>query len=337
MNERDDPLWTPDARPDEELARIEHLLGRYGVRARGLSMPEVSMPQRRRKPALLWALAAGVVLMLLGSGYQYRLSWARDSSWTAVRSEGPADQREEQLEPGQSLSTGAQESATIAVARIGRISLSPDSSLQLLETGTGKHRVMLEHGHMRARIWAPPGYFAVRADGADVVDLGCDFDLWKAPDGSGRVFVRSGWISYRIGFDDILVPEGYALSFADGRARTPLRPDAPEDFTHAVNVLEAAVSSVDIIPEAMENAARNVSEAARDQDAFTLLSLLSRWPALAHTMLYPRLAAALGVRDDNDAHRQAWAAGDQEAMDAWWTRIPRQPKQWWANWRDALG
>ncbi|MGI8561717.1 MAG: FecR domain-containing protein, partial [Luteimonas sp.] len=233
--------------------------------------------------------------------------------------------------------TASNETAKIAVARIGSIALSPDSTLRLVETEKGKHRVALEQGHLRARIWAPPGYFGVRAGSAEVVDLGCDFDLWKNHDGSGRVFVRSGWVSYRVGVEDILVPEGYALSFAGRTAQTPLRPDAPGAFASAVRELERVAGSGDADGKAVEEAAQRVASAARDRDAFTLLSLLSRQPRLASTALYPRLGAALGVRADDLAHRQAWQTGDHRAINAWWKKIPTQPKRWWANWKDALG
>lgn len=336
MNERDDPLWNPDAPADGDLERIRRLLGPYGVGARGATVPAFAPPRRRRR-AWRWALAAGVAVLLLGGGYRYRLAWTPGGSWTAVRSEGAAIAGETRLSPGQRLDTARSESATISVARIGRIRLSPDSGLRLVETAAGMHRVVLEHGHMRARIWAPPGFFAVRADDAEVVDLGCDFDLWKGLDGSGRVFVRSGWVSYRIGRDEILVPEGHALRFARGRAWTPLRTDAPAGFARAVRDLETAIASAGAVSPAIDGAAKRVAEAARDRDAFTLLSLLTRWPFLARTGLYPRLGAALDAGRGSDRHRQAWAAGDQDAMDAWWKKLPRQPKRWWVNWMDGLG
>lgn len=336
MNERDDPLWNPDAPADGDLARLQRLLGPYGVHERGLAAPAFTPPRRQRR-ALRWMLAAGIMLVLLGGAFQYRLAWAPGGSWTVVHGEDATAGSETRLSPGQSLATAPGESATISVARIGRIVLSPGSSLRLVETGTGKHRVALGHGHMRARIWAPPGYFAVRADDAEVVDLGCDFDLWKNPDGSGRVFVRSGWVSYRIGADDILVPEGHVLGFTEGRARTPLRTDAPAELARAVLALEGVIAAEGSRSSAIEDAAQRVAVAARDQDAFTLLSMLTRWPFLARTALYPRLGAALDLKSGNGEHRHAWETGDQHAMDVWWKKMPRQPKQWWRKWKDGLG
>lgn len=335
MNDHDDQLWNPDAPADAELARLQHLLGPCGIRTRPLPTPDFAIPHRRRQ-ALRWALAAGIALLLLGGAYEYRLAWTPGGSWNAVRSEGTVTAAETRLSPGQHLDTAAGQSASIAVARIGRITLSPESSLRLLETVAGKHQVALEHGHMRARIWAPPGYFSVRAGDAEVVDLGCDFDLWKNPDGSGRVQVRSGWVSYRIGGDDILVQAGHALDFADGRARTPLRTDASPGFAHAVHTLETAIAANAPRAPAIDAAARGVAETARTEDAFTLLSLLTRWPFLARTALYPTLGAMLGVATDT-GHQHAWEAGDQGAMDVWWKQLPRQPKRWWANWKDGLG
>ncbi len=337
MTDRNDPLWNPNAHADDELDRIQRALSPYGARARGLSMPAIQAVSPKQRRALPWAMAAALALLLLGGGYQYRLAWAPGSSWTVVRSEAFTGAGREQLRPGRTLETASNQTATIGVARIGSIVLSPGSSLRLVETAAGKHRVALELGHMRARIWAPPGYFGVRADAGEVVDLGCDFDLWKRADGSGRVFVRSGWVSYRVGTDDILVPEQYGLNFEGKHAQTPMRLDAPVALTRAIVTLEQVLSVEGARSRSAQVAATAVARAARDIDDFTLLSLLSRWPILANTSLYPRLGIALGVNEEDPNHRLLWEAGDQEAIDAWWKKMPSQPKQWWGNWMDLVG
>ncbi|RNF85127.1 hypothetical protein EER27_04930 [Lysobacter psychrotolerans] len=234
----------------------------------------------------------------------------------------------------------------IAVARIGRIALSPGSRLRLLETRTGAHRVTLEVGHMRARIWAPPGHFRVADGPAEVVDLGCDFDVWKQGDGSGRVFVRSGWVAYRVGSKDVLVPAGFGMRFDARGPATPLRPNATRAFTTSVRDLENALTradtsdgdmqDIDVTAADIRAAADRVAANAADTDAYTLLSLLTVHPDLAGTALYPRLARALRIARTDRTHRAGWIAGDQRAINQWWEKYPTQPKRWWTHWADAL-
>ena len=170
----------------------------------------------------------------------------------------------------------------------------------------------------------------------EVIDLGCDFDLWKQADGSGRIFVRSGWVAWRVGAHEILLPAGFGLRFDSLHASTPMRPLASAAFASAIDALERTLVQSGPESSAAIAAANAVAARADDADAFTLLSLLSQHPQLAHGALYGRLAHALGLPGDDASHRRAWAAGDQTAINAWWQRMPTQPKRWLANWSDVL-
>lgn len=332
----DDPLWNATASGDADLCRLRALLAPYGVAGRGVGewRPRaIVRPRRRRGVAAVLAAGLAASLVLYG-GNAWRLAWIDGKPWRVDASAGVEAPAE--LVPGAVLETGARESLSVEVARIGRIRLSPRSTLRLLETRSGRHRVALDQGHLRARIWAPPGYFGVDAGTAEVVDLGCDFDLWKDAAGHGRVYVHSGWIAYRVGAREVLLPSGFAMDFDAERASTPLRPEATPAFVQAVRELEHALDSADGSSATAELSAERVATEATDADAFTLLSLLTQSPSLANGTLYPRLARALGIVADDSAHRAAWAAGDQAAIAAWWRRMPTQPKQWWSNWADAL-
>lgn len=334
MREVDDALWNPAAEGDAELRRLRALLAPYAVAERGIGewRPPPVAPARRRR-GLVAALAAALAAsLLLYAGYAYRFGWSEGRPWRV----DVAGETRRPLAPGGVLETGARESLSVAVARIGRIELSPQSRLRLLETRSGRHRVSLDGGHLRARIWAPPGYFGVDEGAAEVVDLGCDFEVWKGADGRGRVYVRSGWVAYRLGAEEILLPAGFAIDFAGGRATTPLRAEATAAFAQALREFERTLEAGDRAAAEVAASSARVAATADDADAFTLLSLLTRHPSLAQDALYPRLARALGVVADDTAHRAAWTAGDQAAIDAWWRRIPRQPKHWWWNWSDAL-
>lgn len=333
MNDIDDPLWNPAETGDADLRRLRTLLAPYGAAARDVGewTPRATARGHGRR-SVAAALAAGLAASLvLYAGYAWRLAWSDGKPWRVDASAAAAAPA--RLAPGATLETGALESLTIAVARIGRIELSPQSTLRLVETRSGQHRVALDRGHLRARIWAPPGFFGVEAGAAEVVDLGCDFDVWKGADGRGTVYVRSGWVAYRLGARDVLLPSGFAMDFDAQRASTPLRPDAAPAFVQAVRELERQFEAADPLPAA--ELADRVAAVATDADAFTLLSLLTSHPSLARGALYPRLARTLGVAV-GPAHRAAWLAGEPSAIDAWWQRMPTQPKQWWWNWSDAL-
>ncbi|MFT3807972.1 hypothetical protein [Arenimonas sp.] len=333
--DKHDALWNPrEAQADEELRRLQTQLAPFGLRARGRgewTPRAIAREQRRRWPRFVAAaLAASLLLVALNS---YRLAWQDGAAWRVHGDAGASGVA--QLRSGDWLQTGADQSFDIDVARIGRVTLSPGSRLQLVETRRAHHRVRLDSGHMRARIWAPPGYFGVDSDSAEVVDLGCDFDIWKAGDGSGRVYVRSGWIEYRVARRDVLLPAGYELRFDDSHPAAPLRPDASPEFAAAVLSLQQQLDERHERAALSANAER-IANLARQVDVYTLLYLLSQRPALADSALYPRLAQALGVRADDAAHRAAWAQGDIAAINRWWDAYPSQPKRWWSNWPDIL-
>jgi hypothetical protein len=358
MNDERDPLWNPALGGDASLRRLEALLVPFSARARGLherlppapasGAPAGEQPSRafaqglthrraRLRRGLLLRVAASVALALslVAIGMAYRLSWSEHRAWT-VRSVGGPAPASARMAPGDVVRAGTDQVLDIAVARIGRVAVSPGSTVRLVETRAGRHRMALDSGHLRARIWAPPGYFSVASGTAEVVDLGCDFDLWQQPDGSNRLFVRSGWVAHRVGTREILVPAGYALGFDARLHDTPLRPDATAAVVEATAELVRAIGDPGAGSAQARAAADSLARAATDADRYTLLHLLTQYPELASGPLYPRLAVALATAADDRTHRAAWVAGDRAAIDRWWHRLPVQPKSWWRHWADAF-
>lgn len=335
MHEHNDPLWDPRLPGDAQLNRLESLLAPSSAGARGLGqrMPRIPSPAPLRRH---WPLALAASLLLCAVAayllHGLRLHWDEGRAWT-LSSEL---QGSGQIAPGDVLATSAAETVELSVARIGRVVLSPMSRLSLLGTGPSRHRVRLDHGHLRARIWAPPGYFGVHSGTAEIIDLGCDFDLWVETDHSGRVAVRSGWIVYRVGGHERLVPAGHVLEFDARRPGTPLREDAPPAVRELVREMDALLAAASLDSLRLNALSVELAGTARDAEAFTLLSLLSQRPGLAAGPLYPRLATALKVPVDDPVHRQSWIAGEQAPRNTWWKLLPTQPKQWWRNWRDLF-
>ena len=96
------------------------------------------------------------------------------------------------LKVGESLITGAKDSARIQIADIGQADVAPNSRLRLITTRNTQHRLALDRGELRAHVLAPPRLFLVDTPSAVAVDLGCAYYLkcgcggQYAPGGDGR-------------------------------------------------------------------------------------------------------------------------------------------------------
>ncbi len=239
-------------------------------------------------------------------------------------------------QPGAALNTRAEQTLQLDVARIGQLTLAPSTRVTLLETRRGAHRVQLEQGQLRAKIWAPPGWFVVSGAGWELVDLGCEFELFKQSDGSGSVLVHSGWIAYRTLGKELLLPAGFAAQLAKNDIGRPLRPQASVEFHAAIGALDQQLAHDPQVAIAQTlTLANQVAATAQIADAYTLLNILQTHPQLAGSRVYDQLAEFLNL-PIGSAHREDWRTGDLNAINLWWNAFPAQPKDWWANWRDAF-
>jgi len=333
MNPHDDYLWNPDAAPVDDIAHIEQALQSFSARARKLDqrcIVPVSRPKVWRRVATL-ALAASVAIAGIYGIHWHRLSWSEGSPWpvTIVREGGATETT--MLQVGERIVTGTDQTATLNAARIGKVIIAPNSDAKLVQTGKGRHRIELVQGRLHAKVWAPPNFFRVAHGDSEFVDMGCEFELQIDSPSTGTLTVLSGWVFSQIGFQEVLVPEHYSIAFAPESVQLPVRTDASTEFRDWVNELATGT------PDESRTIAlsQNIAAAARNEDYFTLHTLLRRHPQLALGPLYPRLAAAFNV-EPNESHRARWARGEREAMNEWWRLYPKQPKQWWLNWRDAF-
>jgi hypothetical protein len=316
-----------------ELANFQRLLRPYSVQARDLAkqMPDWHSQSVAPSRAVRY-LSVGAAVLALGMAacvgfLMLRLQWTPGAAWPVH-----GDRQQSQLQRSEPLITGPGEHVNISVARIGSLQLASNSALELLQTGPAEHRVRLLYGQMRARIWAPPNWFGVSVGHAEVVDLGCDFEVQKAREGTGSIRVYSGWIAYRVADVELLVPAGHVANFDRNRITTPVSVAASKAFLSDIGLLEHNIAVGNNDPGAELRVAAN----ARDDDRFSLLSLLTRYPQLASGPIYQRLAGALDVDANDLEHRKRWLKGDQAAINRWWQRLPNQPKHWWWNWSDVL-
>jgi hypothetical protein len=120
---------------------------------------------------------------------------------------------------------------------------------------------------LHARVTAPPRLFVVETPEATAIDLGCEYDLEVAADGSGSLRVQSGIVELAAGKRLVVVPMG-----ASARIRPGLGPSTPW-ANSAAEPLRAAVERWDRGEAA---ALDEIVEIASAHDTVTLWNLLGQ-------------------------------------------------------------
>ncbi len=331
----DDYLWDPSATPAESVQAVERALApaRFEAVRRPLHLPAIA--RRRRRLDRRWlALAAGLVIVAgAATFWSWRWSWPAGAPWpVTLQSAAPgAPETSDRLQLNGRFELPPDTSARVQIARIGRMAVAPGSALVLSETRSSRHRVQLDRGAVRVRLWAPPGRFAFQTPAGSVIDLGCIFDLSVDAQGTTRVSVDTGWVQLANGWGESLVPAGASsVMSAATRPGVPVYDDAAPAFSDAVRTLERATDD-----GARLHALDTIAATARARDVVTLLVLANVEPATAKRPLLDRAARLIppppGVTVD------AIVAGDSSQLWRWYGALDLPPaKSWWLNWRDAL-
>lgn len=226
---------------------------------------------------------------------------------------------------GDRLDTDERSVAEVAVGEIGNLEVGPNSHVTLLRARVSQHRVALEHGSLRAIIWAPPGQFVVDTPSAVAVDLGCAYSLEVGTDGAGLLAVEHGWVGFRDRGRESFIPQGAQCATRRGHGPgTPYYEDAPRD-------LITALLSLDFDPQADREAALTMALGhARPRDALSLWHLLSRTSVAEAERVFDRLS--MFAPPPAGVTRAGVLAGDRRMLDAWWDTLGLESASWWRMW-----
>src|SRR4029077_20491077 len=234
------------------------------------------------------------------------------------------------LQVGETLETGADSNASIAVAQIGRLEVEPMTRLRLLQSAPGRKRIALDRGTIHATIWAPPGQFVVDTPSAVAVDLGCMYTLHVDESGSGILHTTLGWVGFHRNGRESFIPAGAACpTHVQSGPGTPYFEDAPYAFRAAL----AQLDSVELDRSARKSALDIVLHEARARDAFTLWHLLPRVTIAERPTVYDRLAALApppaGVTLDGILNL------DKTMLDSWWNAFDLGDISLWRHWEQS--
>lgn len=296
-------LWNRTGEPDGEIERLEKLLV-------PLAYCPPAKSQRWRWFVPVAAAAALVVIALV---------WMQPvkTDWTVSL----ADAEPRSLKKGEVIETSVGITASVRSDSVGYLTLAPQSRIKLTDASTGRQQFSLDHGLIRAVIWAPPANFAINTPSARAVDLGCQYTLRVDPEGDGLLAVEYGWVAFESQGIESFIPTG-----AECRTNRKTGPGVPyfadssEELKHAVSVFEKDASAV-----------VNILQAATARDGLTLWHLLERTKGSERDQVYVRLAQL--VKLSPAANATAVRRGDRNALDAAWADLGLGETAWWRTWK----
>ena len=116
---------------------------------------------------------------------------------------------------------------------IGAVELDPGSRVHVeaIELGgaEARHELYLEEGALHARIAAGPRVFQVGTPAGLSIDLGCEYRLEVAADGTATIHVLTGQIAFGWHGREVYVPKGASCTSVPGVGPSPpVFDDCPE-------------------------------------------------------------------------------------------------------------
>ena len=318
MNE--DYVWDRTGEPEPEVARLEQLLSQ-------LKLPERVV--RPVKPEPLWqqsvswwtfAVAAALLLCLAAAFYVRRMHILDPmTSWQLSL----AGRKPSGLRAGQVIDTVGLSEAMLQSDSVGKVDIEPNSRVRLITARDHEQRLALDHGTIHAFIWAPPGQFVIDTPAAKTVDLGCQYKLVVANDGTGFLTVEMGWVAFQWHDVESFIPAGAACTTRPGHGPdTPHFLDAPEALTKAVAAFDLTGNTQVL------NAALLI---ARRRDALTLWHLLQRTQGAERAEVFDRFQRLVDL--PSSLTREGVVSGDPKSMDAAFNALDLGETEWWRGWK----
>jgi ferric-dicitrate binding protein FerR (iron transport regulator) len=182
-------LFAGGAAPDARSERIERLLALQRAAPRSTApRSTAARPSAARTVRAVWLGAAALALAAIGV------------LWTALGTERGgyrvfSDGQARIVRPGETIETEV-EDARLEVGSLGDVRLDGGSRLVVREASRGLHRFFLERGALTASITAEPGAFGVDTPAGSSLDLGCLYHLAVDEQGTTRLEVLVGRVSF---------------------------------------------------------------------------------------------------------------------------------------------
>jgi FecR protein len=305
MSSDDDYLWDGSGAPDEDVARLERVMGELKYRApaqpraaaasgaapaSGVA-PADELAARRRLGR--WVIAGSGAVIAAAAAVAFML-WLhprptvivkRLTGFPCIAAQPIAETA--RLAVGKWLETDDTSGAQIALAGLGAVDVGPRSRVRVQSIGAREQRLELARGEIHAYVTAPPRLFVVDTPAASAVDLGCEYTLTVDEHEVSRLRVTRGEVELAGAGRVSRVPAGSRCETHPRSAPgIPVADDAPEPLARALSSWEAR-GGRDALDAALAS--------ARKDDAASLWNLLARTDGAARDAVYARLSALVAA------------------------------------------
>ena len=314
LDDDDRYLWDKSGPVDRDIEHLERKL--HVLRYEG-DAPQMRHGVRRRRIAP-FAIAA---VLTLAAGVTWIMFQSVDTNgtWNVVAMMGTPTidsvplVGEGRLAVGDWLETDNNAQVRVEVADIGDVTVHPNSRLRLLVSEADKrHGLQLARGSIEAFIFAPPRLFFVETASAVAVDLGCQYLLQVDEQGTGRLEVRSGWVSFEHDAIDSIVPRGGVCQTRAGIGPgTPYFNDTSDEFVQALVEFD--------FEDGGEDAMNVVLTQARSRDTLTLWHLLSRVDGAQREQVFDHMTSFSPLPDE--VTRDGVLRLDEQMLEDWWDAL----------------
>jgi hypothetical protein len=184
---------------------------------------------------------------------------------------------------GEKLFTDYDSRARLKVGTVGEIDVEPQSELQIVETSSSEHMLILSRGKINARTWVVPKLFSIKTPSADVKDLGCSYSLFVNDKSSTLLQVTSGWVLLENNNRKSLTPAG-ASCYSD----IPKGPGIPY-ANDASSLFKESLSKLDFQSTGNLELQKVLSESRRG-DLISLFHLIKYIDKESRGMIFDRMS-----------------------------------------------
>jgi hypothetical protein len=305
-----DYLWDKSGEPDPDVERLEHVLSGFRSAPRGSQGRERRFGRGAAIGAIVALAAASAAVFVYLRDRVPDAAWKVDTfAGTPQCGRAPCAE----LRTGEWLDTGKEGRARLEVADIGHMDVEPGSRLRLLSSSEKGHRLELERGTVRAKVYAPPRLLIVDTPAAAAVDLGCAYTLTVDERGATHITVKSGYVALEGKNIATYGPAGSsAIAWPDAGITVPVDEDASDALRRAaLSGVGAAIDSA---------AVKIILNEAREEDAVTVWHLIERVPeGEARAEVAARLEQLVPL--PKGVTREAILRGDAAAVEAWREKV----------------